>query len=53
MESTGETALSESAGAQAGAIGFDSDLQGLIDAWPVLSDNTKRKILRNVQRALK
>jgi hypothetical protein len=44
---------SESAGAQAGAIGSDSDLQGLIDAWPSLDETTKRKILRDVQRALK
>lgn len=29
------------------------DLQGLIDAWPLLSETTKRKILRDVQKALK
>ena len=52
-ENTGQTAVSEIPGAQAGAIGFDSDLQGLIDAWPLLSETTKRKILRDVQRALK
>jgi hypothetical protein len=52
-ENTGQTAVSEIPGAQVGAIGFDADLQGLIDAWPVLSETMKRKILRDVQRVLK
>ena len=44
-QTLGKNALSEIPGAQAGAIGFDSELQGLIDAWPLLSETTKLKIL--------
>lgn len=48
-ENAGETALSEMPGAQAGAIESDSDLQGLIRAWPELSAGARQKILRIVR----
>lgn len=40
-------------GPKSGPIVADSDLQTVIDAWPVLDDRTRVKILRDVQRALK
>ncbi|MCX7386608.1 MAG: hypothetical protein NTX48_08085 [Planctomycetales bacterium] len=49
----GKTALSENGGTPGGTLGPDSDLQTIIDAWPVLDDRTRGKILRDVQRALK
>ena len=47
----GNTALCETSGPASGPIG--PDLQIVIHAWHSLSENTKRKILRDVQRSLK
>ena len=47
----GNRAVSETSGPTSGPIG--PDLQIVIHAWPHLSKNTKRKILREVQQALK
>ena len=50
-QNAGQTAVSDSSGPTSGPIG--PDLQIVIHAWPHLSEATKRKILREVQRALK
>ena len=47
----GKKAHSESGGTPGGTVG--PDLQIVIQAWHSLSENTKRKILRDVQRSLK
>ena len=47
----GNRALSESGGTPGGTVG--PDLQIVIQAWHSLSETTKRKILRDVQRSLK
>lgn len=47
----GNRAVSETSGPTSGPIG--PDLQIVIHAWPHLSETTKRKILRDVQRSLK
>ena len=45
----GQTALCEMPGPTGGPIG--PDLQTVVDAWPHLSEATRAKILREVQRA--
>ncbi len=51
--STGKTPLSETGGAESGAVGaakpsFDPDLARLIEIWPSLSEASKRAILETV-----
>jgi len=50
----GETALSETGGAQGGAIenggaiGISPELRAVVDAWPVLSERERQTILQMV-----
>ena len=42
----------ESDSMRAKIYAFEADLQIIIDAWPVLTEATRAKILRDVQRAM-
>ncbi len=47
-KNTGQTAVSKMPGPTGGPIG--PDLQTVVDAWPELTEATRRKILRTVRQ---